>query len=120
MYRNFRLVLLTAAAVLLLAAPARAQHAHLNLAGLPAADVPARLVAARAELMLSSEQVRSLQALSDELAREAALHRVSSKPWVTAIRLTSPAEAYDRAVAALNTEQRSHAAALLERPEGAA
>jgi len=39
---------------------------------------------------------------------------VSSKPWISAIRLTSPAEAYNRALGALDAEQRTHAAMLFD------
>jgi hypothetical protein len=121
MYRSSGLVLSAASAFLLLAAPARAQAVPSSTrSGQPAASIPARLIAARAELMLSTEQVRSLQALSDQLAREAAVHRVSSKPWVSAFRLTSPAEAYNRALGALDAGQRPPAATLLSRTGGTA
>lgn len=120
MYRNAFLPLSLAAGLLLLALPARAQNVPPTLSDVPATVIPARLIAARAELVLSAQQVRSLQALSDELAREAAAHRVSSKPWVSAIRLTSPAEAYNRALGALDAEQRTHAAMLFDGTGGAA
>jgi hypothetical protein len=120
MHRNPALVLWTVAVFLLLAPPAGAQDVPPpTLSGISAADVPARLIAARTELMLSAQQVRSLRALSDQLARDAAMHRVSSKPWISAMRLTSPAEAYSRALDALNAGQRPRAAKLLDRTGGA-
>ncbi len=120
MYRNPGLVLATAAALLVLAAPARAQAVPSStLSVLPTAGIPARLIAATGDLMLRPQQVRSLNALSSRLAWEAALLRLSSKPWVTAARLTSPSNAYARALALLDAGQRFHAAELLERRGGA-
>jgi hypothetical protein len=119
MYRNTGLVLATAAAFLLLAEPARAQVASAPTFSGPSAGIPTRLIATSPALVLRPEQVRSLKALSSQLDREATLLRLSSKPWITAARLTSPSEAYARALALLDAGQRSHAARLLERRGGA-
>lgn len=115
MYRNPGLAL-WAAVLLFAASTARAQEpARLMPLGLSAVEIPARLIAARGDLMLSPQQVRSLNTLSAELQREATLYRVSSKPWITAARFTSPSQAYTRAVGLLDSAQRPRAAELLGR-----
>lgn len=113
MYRSFGLALSTA--VLLLAVPgAHAQERMPSTRPAPAAaDIPARLVAAHEDLKLSADQVRALQALATAFRREDALHRVSSKPWITAQRLTQASDAEARALALLDPAQRIRGEALL-------
>ncbi len=113
MYRHFAVAVL-AAVLLFAASTARAQTpARSSPPALSAAEVPARLIAASGALMLSAEQVRWLDALAVGLRFEAALQRLSSRPWSTAARFTSPSQAFTRAVGLLDSAQRPRAAELL-------
>ncbi len=116
--RIFRLALLAAGPFVVPAAASAQRPALPRPPGAaPAYEVPDRLLAGRADLGLTTDQVADLAALSAELhAREwfwQRLQAVSSKPWITAVRRPSPRLAFERALGALGPDQRRWALRLL-------
>ena len=113
--RIFRLAVSAAVSFAIPAAALSAQAVKLpqSLASAPAYEVPDRLLAHRADLVLTKAQAAELAALSADLHRQERLRSASSKPWVVTARGWSPQEAFDRALAALTPGQRSLAVRLL-------
>lgn len=110
--RNLRL----AVAAVALAVIAPRLEAQVNtippgIAALQAYEIPERLLTACPELSLSVEQIRALKELAADLRLEDARHRVGSKPWLTAARVTSPQRAYTRALGLVDAKERSRSAA---------
>jgi hypothetical protein len=84
-----------------------------SLASAPAYAVPDRLLEHRTELALTGAQVAELTAASTDLHTQERFQAMSSKPWVTAARRTSPRQAFDRALATLTPKQREPAVRVL-------
>lgn len=113
--RIFRLAVSAAVSFAIPAAALSAQAVKLpqSLASAPAYEVPDRLLAHRADLILTAAQAAELAGLSADLHSQERLRSVSSKPWVVTARGWLPQQAFDRALAALTPGQRSLAVRLL-------
>jgi hypothetical protein len=83
------------------------------LASAPAYEVPDRLLEHRTELALTAAQVAELTAVSTDLHTQERFQAMSSKPWVTAARRTSPRQAFDRSLETLTAKQREPAVRVL-------
>jgi hypothetical protein len=64
------------------------------LRSVPAHEIPARVLAQRQQLGLTEAQVQAIRQVSNELALELRLRRISSKRWLHDARFTTPEEAY--------------------------
>ncbi len=112
-HRNLRLVIATVA--LMVIGPrleAQVPVVPAGVAAFKAHEIPERLLAAGPQLFLSTDQIRALKELAAKLRFEDAKERVGSKPWLARARLTSPQQAYTKAIGLVPASERSRAAAL--------